>query len=431
MSATPVVARPGFADPSFGRDGIVELDVEPTGSNLCDAIAIDPKGRILVLTRSAGDRSTLLRLTSRGRLDRSFGNAGKVALTGGPWSALAVGGDGRIEVAGAWDGAFFVARYGRSGLPDPGFGGGTGMVVERVDPGFAAPPGGELQVGVSKLALDTQGSGVVLGYAKGYRSRFQQYRRDLVMRFLPDGQPDMTFGDGSAAFLTPLRSHSLPPRPFYFSSLAALGDGRLLVGGDIDGRLAVLRLAADGRLDDSWGGDGIVVSSLETAAGQDGIGGNEGEARAVLIQARGRIVAVGKYSLLGLRPDGSRDRSFGRRGRSFPTGYVGPFPKVEDATLDSRGRVLATGNTRSRTAIVRFRADGGLDRRFGRDGIALLNVSHLAAKVDRAGAHESSTSIAVDSRDRPVTAGPAFVNRKHAVLALTRVRGGGGRRAGR
>jgi hypothetical protein len=127
VSATPVVARPGFADRSFGRDGIVELDVEPTGSNLSDAIAIDLKGRILVLTRSVGDRSTLLRLTSRGRLDRSFGNVGKVALTGGPWSALAVGGEGRIEVAGAWDGAIFVARYGRSGLPDPGFGGGTGM----------------------------------------------------------------------------------------------------------------------------------------------------------------------------------------------------------------------------------------------------------------------------------------------------------------
>jgi uncharacterized delta-60 repeat protein len=416
FATTPALASPGDADHSFGIGGIVKLDVDPSSSNVDDEVALDSRGMVVVLTRSAEDRSSLLRLTPAGSLDRRFGGGdGIVSLPDGPWTALAVQPDGGLLVAGAWTGTFHVARYDEAGYLDPGFGGGSGMVAKSVEAGVLVAGRGELQAGVTKLGLQPDGRVVVLGYLV---RDYEQGRRDVIMRFLSDGRQDPGFGENSLVVLTPISSSVGPPHPVYFSSLAVQGDGKLLLGGDINQRLAIVRLSTAGALDESWGGDGIVVSSFETNEADDGIGGNSGDAKAVLIQSGRRIVAVGKFTLIGLRPDGGLDPSFGVKGQSFPSGYNGPFPEIEDAALDSKGRVLAVGGTRDRTAILRFLPDGGLDRRFARDGIARPNVSRVREVVG-ARAQESGNAIVVTGKDRPITAGWAFASRKHAVLALT------------
>jgi uncharacterized delta-60 repeat protein len=423
FSAAVSFADPGKPDGSFGRHGIVRLDVDPSSSNVSDEIEIDANGRIVVLTRSADDQSKLLRLTPSGSRDRSFGEGdGSVSMPGGPWTALAIQPDGRILVAGAREGTFFIARYDRSGRLDPGFGAGSGTVTRTVDPGLPTGEERQLHAEMTALALEPGGRIVALGYLSvGGRAN----RRDVLMRFHEDGTGDASFGENSVVFLNPVPPLG-PPRLFHFSSLTVEESGKVLVGGSIDRRLVVLRLM-DGRLDHSWGGDGIVASGLETQIVDSGIGGHIGEARAVLIQSSGRIVAVGKLTVLGLQPSGDVDTSFGSQGKTHGGLSSFMYPEVADGALDSKDRVLVTGGTRDRTVIVRFLADGRLDPRFGCGGIAVVNASTVKAKAENVNAHEASTAIAVAGGDRPITAGFAFVNRRHAVLALTKRLGGNGK----
>jgi hypothetical protein len=68
----------------------------------------------------------------------------------------------------------------------------------------------------------------------------------------------------------------------------------------------------------------------------------------------------GKGVAVRLRPDGSRDRSFGHRG-------VASFPfDLDDVVSDGAGGALAVGYKRGHYGVSRVDPGGGLDRRFGR-----------------------------------------------------------------
>jgi uncharacterized delta-60 repeat protein len=102
----------GALDPSFGANGVFRLNPTPAG-DVAGAVALQPDGRILIagtqnLDGAAGADTWLLRLTSRGRLDRSFGEGGQViasAAAGGDGAdGLAVQPDGGIVTAGSAEG---------------------------------------------------------------------------------------------------------------------------------------------------------------------------------------------------------------------------------------------------------------------------------------------------------------------------------------
>ena len=123
----------GALDPGFKRNGRVDIAL-PKHASL-SALAVDPKGRILVageLTKRVSKspknklrRSTFLlsRLSSGGIIDRSFGNRGSLTTGfGGPTDSFATqvmfDGKGRILVGGGITspqfesgGGFAIARY--------------------------------------------------------------------------------------------------------------------------------------------------------------------------------------------------------------------------------------------------------------------------------------------------------------------------------
>jgi uncharacterized delta-60 repeat protein len=140
---------------------------------------------------------------------------------------------------------------------------------------------------------------------------------------------------------------------------------------------AVLRLKTDGSRSPSFGEPG-------GAPGERRIGWGKRSPcpRSIAIDRRQRIVVAGSYSteMLAARllpKDGALDRSFGRDGRA----RIDLFPS--DASLggiaiDGRERVLLAGHidpldrrssaSPDRFALARLRADGRLDRRFGHRG---------------------------------------------------------------
>ena len=138
-------------------DGYVTTDIDNEGVNALRAMALQPDGKIVVAgdtePGSTGIDFAVLRYTSAGALDTTFGTGGKVIT---PVSAdgahdrprgLAVQSDGKIVVAGGTTSTavgatsdFAVVRYNTDGSLDAGFGTGgkaTAAVTTGNDYGYA------------------------------------------------------------------------------------------------------------------------------------------------------------------------------------------------------------------------------------------------------------------------------------------------------
>jgi uncharacterized delta-60 repeat protein len=347
---------PGSLDPSFGGDGVVTTDVSE-GFDTASAVAVQRDGRI-VAAGGATDDTALVRYRPDGRLDPSFGSGGIVVTPLSDALDMAsdvlVQRDGRILVAGLSVGShqdIAVVRYRADGRLDRSFGTG-GVVVTDVAGGADSAGGvavqrdGRIVVGGSVSPSPTGGSAIG------------------VARYLPDGRPDPSFGDGGLVVVG-----SGGPA-LGGDDVAVDGAGRIVVAGSsLDGLLAA-RLLADGTPDPSFGGgDGLAPASFGrfTSAGGLALGpdGTIVLAGQVIVDTRGPW-RVGVARLLA---DGSLDPSFGTAGTvtTEVTGRDG----ANDVLVQPGGSVLAVGEAQGEVLLVRYTAAGGLDPAFGGgDGVA-------------------------------------------------------------
>lgn len=182
---------------------------------------------------------------------------------------------------------------------------------------------------------------------------------------------DPSFGRGGVAVL---------PAPSYEwrASVGAVvedGDGLLAVGSKEWGFVAA-RLEADGGIDASYGKGGLVSASFS----------HDVRATAAVRQPDGRLLVVGGgaghesqgfMAVVRFMPDGSLDRSFGKKGKvMLPlVGFEGG--RATGVALQPGGRIVVAGTTRTRSerpqgVVARFLADGSLDQSFGEDGMVEL-----------------------------------------------------------
>lgn len=418
VSVTAAAALPGSLDPSFGHKGVVKLAADSPGNNTDDEVAVDPEGRIVVLTRSDADTSALLRLTASGSLDPGFGGGGTVALPGGPWEGLALAPGGKILVGGETAEGLTLARFAADGSPDPGFG-GDGSVSLKLPSPFPRGEPGELTQRFFQIAVRPDGGIVALG-GVGRRAEAGVRLLGVLAAYQENGDADISFGEAGRVLL-PL-PEAIPPPDFYqrFDHLALRGDGRILAGGDLHGRLAVLGFRPDGSLDPSWDGDGIVTSKIETYEPDSGIGGSIGTVADLLPLADGRLIVVGEVNLLSLLPDGSVDPGFGT-GEGHIHTSEGPFGETvefSDGLVDPHGNLVLAGELRERTAIVRATATGRFDPRFAGDGMAALDLSETRLPLRAA---EGATGIALLPGGNVLSAGFAYAG-KQSQLALAALR---------
>jgi hypothetical protein len=74
----------GRPDPSFGRNGVVLLDIGRTNENIYSdakaAMTVQRDGKIVVAASIRGKPAHVFRLDRRGRLDAAFGQGGKIVL---------------------------------------------------------------------------------------------------------------------------------------------------------------------------------------------------------------------------------------------------------------------------------------------------------------------------------------------------------------
>jgi uncharacterized delta-60 repeat protein len=396
----------GSSDASFGNGGKI------VDASLAGAVAAAPAagGGIEVVTSD----SNVVRFAEDGVRDTTFGAGGVVTLDAGrpsgeladaEASSIIVEPDRSVLVAGSAATAghrdFALARYRADGSLDAGFGAG-GRV--RADPGGAR--------GGAALAAARQRDGRIL--LAGY-SGDGAARRPTLIRYLPDGALDPSFGDGGVLIAGSCCEAD---------SVVAEPDGRILAGAQSRGGYVVARYYRDGTPDRSFGVRGKVKLSgsrlgsaggalvlepggkIVVAGGRGGFTlvrlrsdgavdrsfadggwartrlGAAGTARGALRLAGGRILVYGesggRIALAAYRPDGRLDRRFGQRGIGRgPRRALAGGPK--SATVISGGRIVVAGTANDRFALVGFRPDGALDRSLGRGGTMLSGIEGDAA----------------------------------------------------
>jgi uncharacterized delta-60 repeat protein len=292
--------------------------------------------------------------------------------------AAAPAGGSYAALAGFGRPAFFgLVRLDGSGMPDPVFGDG-GFTAPFTDPlDSSVAPGPSISGPEAKAVAVRPDGKVIVGGALAWRARIAESSstleifRPLLVRYLPDGSLDPSFGTGG--WIMPGEGGG-----GVIHDVAVTADGQIIaaVGSDVRrnasaGAPGIYAFTSDGSLDASFGRDGRALVRRG--------GSPVADPRSIALLPDGDIlVSAYRHSrpvLTRLLPDGRPDRSFGG------DGFVGP--KEPAARCCARlplavgpdGRpVLAfvAGERQQRVFVARFRPGGGADRSFGGDGLVAL-----------------------------------------------------------
>jgi uncharacterized delta-60 repeat protein len=362
----------------------------------------------------AAGRLLVEQLRRDGRRDRRFSGNGVAAVPlqgsvpeGG--AGVAVFRDNRVFVVGTLQPRapgsptrIIAARFLADGSVDPGFG-RDGVAV-------AGPAGARADT----LQLTHQGLLVIGGAVTGPAGE-----TPLVLRLLPDGTPDATFGArGEVALPGAGRVRDVSVQRD-LRVAAAIGIDPLAPGPDA---MRVVRLTAAGAPDPAFAGTGIVDLPGSGAVGR-GLG-----TAGVLLRTDGAVVVAGNSItparavvpvLARLRLDGTLDTAFGAGGYARLT-TPGGF-RMAALAADGRGRVLVAGRSRApRAALVRLSARGRRDRGFGRLGL----VRRTMGKIPGGGRRSRSEIEAVTARGaRVVLAGVVADGKGRGYVMAARLRG--------
>lgn len=366
LGFTPASAGPGDLDLFFSHDGI--QTAFPNGA-VADTVAIDHHDRIVVAGYTLTDHPdiALARLTPSGRLDPTFGDAGKVVTDLGANDYafdLAIQDDGGIVVVGERQATatdrMVVQRYRPNGTLDPDFGEGGTVLT-----GF-----GRRFQSANAVAIAPAGRIVVVGStSNGITSR------SAIARYLPDGRLDRAFGsDGRVT--TDVSSSGEQ-----FTDVVVQPDGRIVAAGWAELSLVpafdAVRYTTGGERDPTFHDDGIV--RVDVSPGSD-------KAFGLALQPNGKLVLAGaaaaggrdEWGLVRLGQRGRLDPTFGIGGKvvtSFGPGY----DEADAVAVQANGKLVVAGRIRPGTkddiGIVRFKPGGRHDRSFGAGGRVLTDVA--------------------------------------------------------
>ena len=323
---------------------------------------------------------------AEGVLDTSFGNSGFLGVN---WQSSAFDaapvrtnlagmvqqGDGRLLVVGTQyygstadnDSYVFLARLLANGSLDNSFGDRGGVLVST--------RGGTRG---DHVAVASDGKIVVGG---GHYSGLDDTM--FVWRFLADGSPDTSFGDGGSVSSQAFNDSG---GTFEFNALSVQSDAKILFAtsigkGDFAGaEWTVGRFNADGSVDYSFGCCGGVFKT--TAANPGGFS----QLTSMLVQPDGKIVLGGNNGLNGqnfavmrIMGNGFIDITFGRPGCGTDCDGIvftdiSGDDTVEALAYQPDGKIIAGGISKSPSALalVRYNWNGSLDTSFGNNGKVTL-----------------------------------------------------------
>ncbi|MFL5830794.1 MAG: delta-60 repeat domain-containing protein [Solirubrobacteraceae bacterium] len=318
----------GRLDRSFGRNGIVTVAINGgAGVDSGDALVLQPDGKI-VIAGSGRDGTygpltfAAVRLNTNGGLDQSFGQGGIANVPIGSYSianAVALQPDGKIVLGGTALEAHNEFAAARLN-PD-------GTLDKRFGAdGISTFP--SRTGGAWALDIQSDGKPVLAGQADYANPQVRGAQQFMAARLTRDGTPDPTFGNGGIVTI-PVGATALG------FGLAHTSDGKLLLAGPAFTTTnvnAVVKLTPSGAFDQSYGNGGI-------AAVQDWYGANG----LVLDQSGSAVIPEVGPAALRVKPDGSADQSFGSQGNALAT--TGGGGAANGAAIQSEGKIVLAGAT--------------------------------------------------------------------------------------
>jgi uncharacterized delta-60 repeat protein len=427
------LAAAGDLDPTFGFGGKVITDWSNpnfVGAEEANDMAIQADGKIVVVgevksrirdpyapLRYIHDLFAVIRYNPDGSLDRTFNHTGKVTtefITGARYSRQKAN-----AVAIQPDGKIVAAGLAYESPQSDPYSGVAKMAVARynrdgsLDKSFDED--GKVIVDFNEPAfannLAIQSDGKIVVVG----SAVENSQSFSLVRLNSNGSLDNSF-DGDGKVITEFGIASL------VYGLAIQPDGKIVAAGDMytedfNINFAVARYNPDGSLDTSFDGDGKTTADFA-------IGFNN--CRAAAIQTDGRIVVAGlalvgeifrHEALIRYNRDGSPDITFGGDGK-----VTTPYGDAADVVIQTDGKIVTAGfrivdeNTSS-FGLVRYHTDGSLDGSFGTGGTVLTQFTDV---------QDYATSLAIQSDGKIVAAGTvniSFSNEQISDFGLARYLG--------
>lgn len=331
-----------------------------------------------------------------GDLDSTFGVGGKVITnpyTGSTQydfpNAVAIQPDGKIIAAGSVTPggakANGLIRYNSDGSIDTNFG-NNGIVWHF------------LNSTTTTNALEILPDGKILAAGDVFNLAYDSYNYGFVCRYNSDGSHDLSFAGGvsNGCQIYVWYNVSFNTYYTYLNALAVQPDGKIVAAGygydKNRNYFAVIRLNADGSYDNSFSGDGQLLTSFvftETSG--------DCYAQAVAVNpTNGKIIVAGyiqgysegeDFALKMLNADGSEDTSFG--GTFFYNGrmtdFLGGNDRIYSVTFVG-SKILVAGmatspNSGEDFAFARYNPNGTLDNTFGFGGRTIHIIGNYSDAV--------------------------------------------------
>jgi len=332
----------GSLDTSFGGTGKVTTAILSDNDDAA-SVALQPDGKIVAAGNSSNGSDTdfaLVRYNSNGTLDTTFNGTGKVTTAVGPSDDFAyevrIQPDGKIIVIGESYNAdyaptFALVRYNTDGSLDTSFGTG-GMAITTIGTFSSSGRSGVIQL-----------DGKIVAVGNSYDGSHQNF---AAARYNADGTLDTTFGTGGKV-TTLIGNGSLA------YSVAMQPDGKLLLSGSghtgTHNAFAMAMYNTDGSLDSTFGTAGKVISDISTNQSKASSSLILNDGRIVLTGFA--IDSGSSFAMARYNANGSLDTTFSGDGILL-TQIGDSISFASDSAATADGRIVAVGGAVSGGSVV-------------------------------------------------------------------------------
>lgn len=201
----------------------------------------------------------------------------------------------------------------------------------------------------------------------------------VIARYKSNGQLDSTFGTSTYGFTsTNVGSFDVA------CSMAFQGNKIIVAGNNEFGNandFVVMRYSIDGKPDQSFGNNGVVITNLRQYISVDAV-------KKVAVQPDGKIIVVGMsvrstntdsdLAMVRYNVNGQLDPTFGNNGIVFTTVGATNYNIASDIKIQPDGKIVTTGtatiNSTRYLIVCRYNTNGTLDNTFGENGIYTLDL---------------------------------------------------------
>jgi uncharacterized delta-60 repeat protein len=342
-------------------------------------------------------------MAAPGDLDPSFGGTGLVTQQLGDNTG---DGDFAFGVAAQPDGKTVVV--GVASNTNQAAGGVVRYLVDGTpDPSFGN--GGKvIDTAFVPQAVALQPDGKIVAAGDALSGANSTY---AFVRYLPSGSLDPSFGAGTGRVSVLVNPTDNQQRA---EALAIAPDGKIVASGPTNDGMAIVRLDSDGTPDSTFAGDGRVKITFAQSNGS----------RDVAVQPDGSVVAAvvtgtglgDGFTLVRVDSHGTPDTSFGPGGINHVT--IGDEAVSQAVAIQPDGKIVAGGSAEvgsgaSQFAIARFNPNGTPDMSFSGDGQEMTTVAPT-------GQNAIGKALVIQPNGKLLLAGQADLDINRRTLAYVR-----------